>query len=109
MALDELPSRPVHADFDPLSEDFLADPYAVMAQLPLDETPVFYAPAIDYYVVTRYQDIEAIFLDPETFSAGAAQLPLVKLEPEATEILLAGGHRPQPSMVSLDPPAHTRL
>jgi cytochrome P450 len=80
-----------------------------MAALPLDEAPVFYAPAIDYYVVTRYADIESVFLDPETYSAGAAQLPLVALEPEATEILLAGGHRPQPSMVSLDPPAHTRL
>jgi cytochrome P450 len=80
-----------------------------MAALPLDEAPVFYAPAIDYYVVTRYADIESVFLDPETYSAGAAQLPLVALEPEATEILLAGGHKPQPSMVSLDPPAHTRL
>jgi len=109
MAVDQRPACPVRADFDPLSEVFLADPYAVMACLPLDETPVFYAPAIDYYVVTRYADIEAVFLDPETYSAGAAQLPLVKLEPEATEILLAGGHRPQPSMVSLDPPAHTRL
>jgi cytochrome P450 len=109
MAVDQHPACPVHADFDPLSEEFLADPYAVMASLPLAETPVFYAPAIDYYVVTRYEDIEAVFLDPGTYSAAAAQLPLVKLEPEATEILLAGGHRPQPSMVSLDPPAHTRL
>jgi len=33
----------------------------------------------------------------------------VPLVPEATEILRGGGHRPQPSMVSLDPPAHTRL
>jgi cytochrome P450 len=109
MAVDERPTCPVHPGFDPLSDEFLADPYAVMASLPLAETPVFYAPSIDYYVVTRYADIEAVFLDPDTYSAGAAQLPLVKLEPEATEILLAGGHRPQPSMVSLDPPAHTRL
>jgi len=109
MALDQRPGCPVHADFDPLSDEFLADPYAVMARLPLAETPVFYAPAIDYYVVTRHADIEAVLLDPGTYSAGAAQLPLVTLEPEATEILLAGGHRPQPSMVSLDPPAHTRL
>jgi cytochrome P450 len=36
-------------------------------------------------------------------------MPLVPLVPEAAEILLAGGHRPQPSMVSLDPPAHGRL
>jgi cytochrome P450 len=73
------------------------------------ETPVFYAPVIDYYVVTRYADIKAVFLDPETYSAAATQLPLVQLVPEAAQILLGSGHRPQPSMVSLDPPDHTRL
>ena len=99
---------PVHEAFDPLSEEFLADPYAVMATLPRDE-PVFYAPTLDYHVVTRYADVEAVFLDPETYSAAAAQLPLVPLVPEALKILAEGGHRPQPSMVSLDPPAHTRL
>src|SRR3954452_23497153 len=109
MAVQPHPACPVHADFDPLSEDFLADPYAVMEHLPLAETPVFYAPSVDGYVVTRHADIEAVFLDPATYSAAAAQMPLVPLDPKAAEILLAGGHKPQPSMVSLDPPAHTRL
>ena len=106
MAVDHCP---VHAGFDPLSDEYLADPYAVMAALPLHETPVFHAPALDGYVVTRHADVDAVFHDPETYSAAAAQMPLVKLVPEAGEILLAGGHRPQPSMVSLDPPAHGRL
>jgi cytochrome P450 len=96
---------PVVEGFDPLSPDFLADPYARMDGLP----PVFFAPSIGYYVVTRYEDVEAIFLDPESYSAAPAQLPLVPLVPEATRILFEGGHRPQPSMVSLDPPEHTRL
>jgi cytochrome P450 len=95
----------VHEDFDPLAPDFLADPFRFANDLP----PVFYAPSIGYYVVSRYDDVEAIFLDPETFSAAPAQIPLVELVPEATKILFEGGHRPQPSMVSLDPPAHTRL
>jgi len=95
---------PVVESFDPLSPGFLADPFAFM-----DVPPVFYAPSIGYYVVSRYEDVERIFLDPETFSAAPAQLPLVQLVPEATRILFEGGHRPQPSMVSLDPPAHTRL
>jgi hypothetical protein len=43
---------PVHTDFDPLAPAFLADPFAVKAALPR-ETPVFYAPSLDYYVVTR--------------------------------------------------------
>jgi len=99
---------PVYGDFDPLSASFLTDPFAVLASLS-PEMPVFYAPSIDYYVVTRYADIEAIFLDAETYSAAPAQLPLVPLAPEAAQVLLAGGHKPQPSMVSLDPPAHARL
>lgn len=101
-------SCPVHANFDPLTKSFLDDPFAVLALLPR-ETPVFYAPSIDYYVVARYADIKSVFLDPETYSAAPTQLPLVELVPEAAQILLGGGHKPQPSMVSVDPPAHTRL
>ena len=55
---------PVHEGFDPLSAEFLADPYAVLAGLPLAEAPVFYAPSIGYYVITRYADIEQVFRDP---------------------------------------------
>ena len=99
---------PVHADFDPLSNEFLTNPFAVMAPIS-HETPVFYAPAIDYYVVTRYADIKAIFLDPETYSAIVTQLPLAQIVPEAAQILMGSGYRPQPSMVSLDPPSHTRF
>jgi cytochrome P450 len=100
---------PVHEGFDPLSPQFLADPYAVLAGLPLAEAPVFFAPSIGYYVVTRYADIEQVFRDPGSYSAAVAQAPLVPLVPEAQQILLGGGHRPQPSMVSLDEPAHARL
>jgi len=100
---------PVDESFDPLSPAFLADPYAVLAELPLDEAPVFFAPSIGYYVITRYADIEQVFRDPGTYSAAVAQAPLVPLVPEAQQILLAGGHRPQPSMVSLDEPEHARL
>ncbi|MBA3252166.1 MAG: cytochrome P450, partial [Geodermatophilaceae bacterium] len=70
---------------------------------------VFYAPSLDYYVVTRFADVEAAFRDNTTFSAATAQLPLVAIVPEAQGILLAGGHKPQPSMVSLDEPEHARL
>jgi cytochrome P450 len=103
-----LGGAPVLAGFDPLAPAFLADPMAALAALP-DGVPLFYAPAVDYFVVTRYDDVEAVFRDPETFSAAAAQLPMTPLTPEAQRTLLDGGHRPQPSMVSLDPPDHERL
>jgi cytochrome P450 len=104
-----VPGCPVDESFDPLSPGFLADPYAVMAGLDLDGAPVFYAPSIGYYVITRYADIEAVFRDPAAYSAAVAQAPLVPLVTEAQQILLAGGHRPRPSMVSLDEPDHARL
>lgn len=96
---------PVIEGFDPLAPEFLADPYAAMRGLP----PVFFAPSIGYYVLSRYADVERVFTDPHSFSAAPAQLPLVPLVEEAKRILFEGGHKPQPSMVSLDPPAHTRL
>jgi cytochrome P450 len=97
---------PVDESFDPLSPEFLADPFTVMVKA---EAPVFYAPSIGYYVVTRYQDVEEVFKDPATYSAAVAQAPLAPLDPEAKRILLAGGHQPQPSMSALDEPAHARL
>ena len=107
MTVEQESACPGRADFDPFSPTHLASPLAVVESL--RDTPIFYAPSIDYYVVTRYADIEAIFLDEQTYSAAPTQAPLVKIVSEATQILLGGGHKPQPTMVSLDPPEHTRL
>ncbi len=103
------PGCPVDESFDPLSPEFLADPYTVLAERPEREAPVFFAPSIGYYVVTSYAAIEAVFRDPAAYSAAVAQAPLAPIVPEAQQILLAGGHKPQPSMVSLDEPEHARL
>ena len=100
---------PVDESFDPLAPEFLADPYTIMAGLPGGQAPVFYAPSIDYYVVTSYDAIQQVFGDPKTYSAAIAQAPLVPIIGKAQQILLAGGHKPQPSMVSLDEPEHARL
>ena len=97
----------MHEGFDPLAPEFLADPFAVRWR---DEPPVFYAPSLDYYVVTRYADVERGLPRPgdvlgrdRAAAAGPARAG------GAARSCSTGGHRPQPSMVSLDPPAHTRL
>jgi cytochrome P450 len=81
-------SCPVDETFDPLSPDYLADPYAILAALPHREQPVFYAPAIGYYVLTRYDDIAAVFRDPASYSAAVAQAPLGPITERAQKILL---------------------
>ena len=80
---DRVQRCPVHDDFDPLSSEYQADPHAVFARLPPHQGPVFYAPVLDYYVVTGYAEIEQVFLDNGTYSAANAQLPLVPIVPEA--------------------------
>ena len=105
----EVTGCPVDESFDPLSAEFLADPYVVMARRPGGGAPVFFAPSIGYYVVARYEAVEQVFRDPATYSAAVAQAPLVPIVPEAQGILLGGGYKPQPTMVSLDEPEHARL
>jgi len=102
-AIEKAPST----SYDPFDAAFLRDPYAVFAQLRLD-APVAYAPAIDMWTVTDYDDIDAIFRDPETFSAAIAQAPLDPIVPEA-QAVLSDGFRPLPVMSNLDPPEHARI
>jgi cytochrome P450 len=93
--------------YDPFDATFLNDPYAIFAQLRV-EAPVAYAPAIDMWTVTDFEDVDAIFKDPQTFSAAIAQSPLDPIAPEAQKIL-SEGFRPLAVMSNLDPPEHARI
>jgi len=93
--------------YDPFDTEFLRDPYAIFAQL-RRAAPVAYAPAIDMWTVTDYDDIDAIFRDPQTYSAAIAQSPLDPIVPEA-QAVLADGFKPLAVMSNLDPPEHARI
>ena len=96
--------HPLDTDFDPLAPDYLADPYYVRFRR---EAPIFYAPKIDFWVVSRYEDILEIVKDPETFSNARVQEPLYPLTPEALE-RLKKGVRVVPTTSTADPPLHLR-
>jgi cytochrome P450 len=49
--------------FDPLSESFAKDPYAVYAELRKQEHP-FYYDAVDGWILSRFADIETVALNP---------------------------------------------
>lgn len=97
---------PLDPDFDPLDPDYLADPYPYYARF-RKETPVFYAPKIDFWVISRYEDVQRIVKDPKTFSNARVQEPLYPLTPEALEKLKAGV-RVKPTTSTADPPLHKR-
>jgi cytochrome P450 len=94
--------------FDPLSPEYLADPYPFLTAAAA-AAPAFYCEAIDHWVVTRYHDIRHIFRTPALFSAANANSPLRAPCPMATKALNDSGFRSAPTLTNADPPAHTRV
>ena len=95
-------------EFNPFADPYLADPQAFWLRARQAE-PVFYSPEVDHWVVTRYEDIKAIFSDPQTFSASNTQHPIKPLAAEVVQLLQSGGLRTKPVMSNADPPEHTRI
>jgi len=87
------------ADFDPTRRDVQRDPYPFYRRL-RDETPVCRIPALKAYGLFRYEDCKNTFLHPELYSARdfIAQA-FGDLDP-VPEV---------PSIIAMDPPAHTPL
>jgi cytochrome P450 len=96
------------AQFDPLSDDYLADPYPHMAEA-RNLAPVFYSEKLDHWVVTRYHLIRHIFINPHIFSASNANSPVLPPCPAAAKALEEGGFRAVPTLANVDPPDHTRV
>jgi cytochrome P450 len=57
-------------DYDPMSARWRDDPYPAYRQL-RDEAPVHFAPQANAWCVTRYEDVQRVLTDPETFSSRA--------------------------------------
>jgi len=98
----------VSAYFDPFAAHYLADPYPALAGLRADE-PVFFAPELDMWVLTRAADIEAVFTDPQAYSAAIAQDPLFPPTEQARDVLRTWGFDPPHTMSNLDSPEHRRI
>ncbi len=82
-------------EFDPLIQTTSDDPHAVYAWL-RDEEPVHYCAARDLFVLSRHADILAAVKEPETFASGEGIVP--------------SGFKPdEPTIIVMDPPAHTAM
>ena len=99
---------PVDHEFTPFSERYVAYPYAWLEQKRENE-PIFYAEELGYVVVTRMEDVEAIFRDPETFTSTNVQDPVFPICKEAAEILSADDYNPVAVMSNRPLPDHTRI
>jgi hypothetical protein len=89
-------------DFDPLSLEFIRNPYPVLNEL-REQHPVFYLPEYELWAVTRWTDQVAAFGDWKTYSARC-----VGVGPRPTAI--QGQLHPdflKETFNAKDPPVHT--
>jgi len=98
-------SCPVHHGFEPFQQK---DPFSAYASLRAEE-PVMYDERIDCWVVTRYDDIKAVFGDWESFSSENAQAPVRGRGPKASKIMADGGFTAYSGLSARVPPEHTRI
>jgi len=93
------------AAFDPFEDGYQQDPpeYVRWAR---EQEPVFYSPKLGYWVVTRYDDIKAVFRDNLTFSPSIALEKITPTGPEANAVLESYGFALNRTLVNEDEPAH---
>ena len=94
-----------HHGFEPFD---MKDPFPAYAELRREE-PVMFDERIGYWVVTRYDDVKAVFDDWETFSSENAQAPVRERGAEATRIMTEGGFTAYSGLSARTPPTHTRI
>jgi cytochrome P450 len=86
----------------PLSEGFVDDPYPTYREL-REKDPYHYSPLTGALVISRYEDVDSILRDWRRFSNDQRKGEATGIRNESTRGELT------PSILSLDPPDHTRL
>ena len=107
-ALRDPNGRPVSAGaaaFDPFGDGYQQNPPEYLRWARAQE-PVFFAPQIGYWVVTRYDDIKAVFRDHETFDASVALERMTPVTPQVLDILAGYDYGMQRTMVNEVEPVH---
>lgn len=93
------------AAFDPFGEAYQADPPEAV-RWSRDEEPVFYSPSLGYWVVTRYDDVKAVFRDNITFSPSIALEKITPVSDEAIATLERYDYAMNRTLVNEDEPEH---
>jgi cytochrome P450 len=110
-------ARPVKGEAMPLSGgESRLDPLIRSNPFPFyralrKQEPVYYDPKLDVYLVTRYDDVEAVLRDPITFSLehGYQDRYANGFVDELAAIMNRDGGGFIRDIIACDPPAHTRL
>jgi cytochrome P450 len=87
-------------EFSPYAYEFHEDPYPIYRRL-REEAPVYHNEKMDFWAISRHEDVLAAFKDPKRFSNSHG----VSIDPAAR----GPGARAGTSFLGMDPPEHTRF
>ena len=90
-------------ELNPLSPAVVECPFGFFAQLRRE--PPVYVPRARFFLISRYDDVQQVLLNPELFSSAGSPGVRRKVAAEVLEIM-AQGFRPRPSVQTSDPPLH---
>ncbi|MCB1406264.1 MAG: cytochrome P450/oxidoreductase [Rhodobacteraceae bacterium] len=99
------PVSDLAAAFDAFEGPYQVNP-AEALRWSRDQAPVFYAPKLGYWVVSRYDDIKAVFRDNLLYSPRNVLEKISPTTPEAMEVLKSYGFALHRTLVNEDEPAH---
>ena len=83
--------------WDPYDAQLVQDPYPVFKRL-REETPLYYNDKYDFYAVSRYDDVQQVLRDRDTFSSARGAV---------LEFIKANAPIPSGVFIFEDPPLHT--
>lgn len=84
--------------FDPFSEEFFNNPFDIYRRMQ-DEAPVYYHPGMDFYALTRHEDVANAMKDHETYSSA-----------RGCDLAMVQSSEPPPkSIIFMDPPEHRHM
>ena len=99
---------PVHDTFTPLDPGYMSDPYTITNRL-REGTPVVWAENFGYIVLTRMEEINEVFMNPDVFSSINVQDPVNPICDEAKAVLGVDDFNPVAVMSNRQPPDHARI
>jgi len=98
-AAPDLPTVEYDPIYDPFDPAVIANPYPFYARL-RDEHPAYYNQRMNFYVLSRYDDIFHALRKPQIFSSAQGLTPAID---EISQLGIP------PTFIMMDPPDHTRL
>jgi cytochrome P450/ferredoxin-NADP reductase len=101
------PASPNALAFDPFRNEYLTDP-ADALRWSRDQEPVFYSPKLGYWVVSRYDDVKAVFRDNILFSPSIALEKITPVSQDALNTLKRYNYAMDRTLVNEDEPAHLK-